>query len=127
MFHSQTLGIQATLLSLTGGHTQIIAAGICRWAVRVDGTFHLGTLKFGITFIALTTSAHGFVVLNTALGIHATVARIAAYTIYTGLITGTIRVRHATAYRNDGLGGLTSATSTADIAIGANTNHSTYG
>lgn len=69
MVQGQALCIGSTLLALASGHAQLIAAGMCSRTLRVDAALDLGALELGITLVALATSTHWFVILDTALGI----------------------------------------------------------
>lgn len=127
MLNSQTLSVYTTLFTLTGGNTKLITARMGRRTIRVYGTFHFRAFKFRVALIALTTCTHWFVVLDAALGIQTAVAWIATYAIEARFVRRTIGVSHTTSHLYDGFGGFACATSTADITIRTNANHSSNG
>lgn len=126
MIEGQALCIGSTLLTLTGGHAELIAAGMCRGAFRIDAALDLGAFELRITLVSLATGAHRLVVLDTTLGIQSTIAWITADAIHTRLVGGTIRIGHTTADLDNTRRGFTASTVAANVSIGADADHGTH-
>lgn len=90
MLNGQTLGVGSTLFSLAGRNAELITAHMRSRAVGVDAALDFGTLELWVSFKSLTTGADRLVILNTALGIQSTVARISADAVQAGLIRWTV-------------------------------------
>lgn len=126
MIEGQALCIGSTLLTLAGGHAELIAAGMCGRAFRIDGALDLGAFELGIALVSLATGAHGLVILDTTLGIQSTIAWITADAIHTRLVGGAIRIGYTTADLDHTGRGLTASAAAAYVSIGADADHGTH-
>lgn len=125
MINGQALGIGSTLFALASGHAELITTGMSCRTLGVDAALDLGALKFGITFVALTTSAHGLMILDAAFRIQTTIAGISADAIYAGLVRRAIAIRNASTDCDNTLSGLATSAAATNITIGADTDHGT--